>query len=85
MLSLKKSIFEPRYILLIPTIAENYKAMLRSRNLYTDAQIEAALSRIELYDDFNRERPGFFDNVIRCGTPKTRAVFLLLASTEDIM
>ncbi|XP_051911427.1 leucine-rich repeat and guanylate kinase domain-containing protein isoform X2 [Hippocampus zosterae] len=65
-LSLKKSIFEPRYILLIPTIAENYKAMLRSRNLYTDAQIEAALSRIELYDNFNRERPGFFDNVIRC-------------------
>uniref|UniRef100_A0A3Q2XHD2 Leucine rich repeats and guanylate kinase domain containing n=1 Tax=Hippocampus comes TaxID=109280 RepID=A0A3Q2XHD2_HIPCM len=68
-LSLKKSIFEPRYILLIPTIAENYKAMLRSRNLYTDAQIEAALSRIELYDNFNRERPGFFNNVIRCGTP----------------
>ncbi|XP_061617514.1 leucine-rich repeat and guanylate kinase domain-containing protein [Phyllopteryx taeniolatus] len=65
-LSLKKSIFEPRYILLLPTIVDNYKATLRSRNLYTDAQIEAAVSRIELYADFNREQPSFFDNVIRC-------------------
>ncbi|KAM9771613.1 leucine-rich repeat and guanylate kinase domain-containing protein isoform 3-T3 [Syngnathus typhle] len=65
-LSLKKSTFEPRYVLLIPTIAENYKAMLRSRKLYTDAQMDAALSRIELYDNFNRERPGFFDSIIRC-------------------
>ncbi|XP_077357372.1 leucine-rich repeat and guanylate kinase domain-containing protein isoform X2 [Festucalex cinctus] len=65
-LSLKKSIFEPRYILLIPTLLDNYKAVLRSRNIYTDAQIEAALTRIEIYDNFNRERHHFFHNVIRC-------------------
>ncbi|XP_061663318.1 leucine-rich repeat and guanylate kinase domain-containing protein isoform X2 [Syngnathoides biaculeatus] len=65
-LSLKKSIFEPRYILFLPTIVDNYKAVLRSRDRYTDAQIEAAVSRMELYADFNREQPSFFDNVIRC-------------------
>ncbi|XP_054608724.1 leucine-rich repeat and guanylate kinase domain-containing protein isoform X2 [Dunckerocampus dactyliophorus] len=65
-LSLKKSIFEPRYILLIPTLPEKYTANLLSRSLYTPAQIEMAVSRIELYADINRKRPGFFDNVIPC-------------------
>ncbi|XP_057711871.1 leucine-rich repeat and guanylate kinase domain-containing protein isoform X1 [Corythoichthys intestinalis] len=65
-LSLKKSIFEPRYILIVPTMADNYRAALRTRNRYTDAQMDAVVSRIELYTNFNRRRPNFFDNVIRC-------------------
>ncbi|XP_065807663.1 leucine-rich repeat and guanylate kinase domain-containing protein isoform X1 [Labrus bergylta] len=62
--SLKKSCFEPRYILLIPTKVEKYMDQLKSRDLYTQAQIDTAVSRIELYANTNRQRPGFFDNVI---------------------
>ncbi|XP_071398892.1 leucine-rich repeat and guanylate kinase domain-containing protein [Centroberyx affinis] len=65
-LSLKNSYFEPRYILLIPTQAEQYSRHLRSRGLYTRTQIDTAVARIELYANTNRQRPGFFDNVIPC-------------------
>ncbi|KAM4615652.1 LOW QUALITY PROTEIN: leucine-rich repeat and guanylate kinase domain-containing protein [Polymixia lowei] len=65
-LSLKNSYFEPRYIVFIPTDVEQYTRSLRSRDLYTRAQIETAVARIELYASTNRERPGFFDNVIPC-------------------
>ncbi|XP_042258702.1 leucine-rich repeat and guanylate kinase domain-containing protein isoform X1 [Thunnus maccoyii] len=65
-LSLKNSHFEPRYILLIPTQLEKYTGHLKSRGLYTPAQVDMAVSRIELYANFNRQRPGFFDNVIPC-------------------
>uniref|UniRef100_I3K0H3 Leucine rich repeats and guanylate kinase domain containing n=1 Tax=Oreochromis niloticus TaxID=8128 RepID=I3K0H3_ORENI len=64
--SLKKSYFEPRYILLIPTQVEKYIGHLKARGLYTQAQMDAAVSRIELYANTNRQRPGFFDNVIPC-------------------
>ncbi|XP_006780779.1 leucine-rich repeat and guanylate kinase domain-containing protein isoform X3 [Neolamprologus brichardi] len=64
--SLKKTYFEPRYILLIPTQAEKYIGHLKARGLYTHAQMDAAVSRIELYANTNRQHPGFFDNVIPC-------------------
>ncbi|KAG7222224.1 hypothetical protein INR49_016638, partial [Caranx melampygus] len=64
--TLKNSYFEPRYILLIPTQVEKYMGNLKSRDLYTEAQIDMAVSRIELYANTNRQRPGFFDNVIPC-------------------
>lgn len=66
-LSLKKSYFEPRYILLIPTQVESYISRLSSRGLYTPAQMKAAVSRIELYAATNRQHPGFFDLVIPTG------------------
>ncbi|KAM3859023.1 leucine-rich repeat and guanylate kinase domain-containing protein [Diretmus argenteus] len=65
-LSLMNSHFEPRYVLLIPTQVEQYTSHLRSRDLYTPAQIDYAVARIELYANTNRRRPGFFDNVIPC-------------------
>ncbi|XP_034382206.1 leucine-rich repeat and guanylate kinase domain-containing protein [Cyclopterus lumpus] len=65
-LSLKNSHFEPRYILLIPTQVEKYTGHLKSRGLYTAAQIDVAMSRVELYGNTNRLRLGFFDNVIPC-------------------
>uniref|UniRef100_A0A3B4ZV31 Leucine rich repeats and guanylate kinase domain containing n=1 Tax=Stegastes partitus TaxID=144197 RepID=A0A3B4ZV31_9TELE len=64
--SLKNSYFEPRYILLIPVQVETYMGHLKDRGLYTPAQIDVAVSRIELYANTNRQRPGFFDNVIPC-------------------
>ncbi|XP_068577535.1 leucine-rich repeat and guanylate kinase domain-containing protein isoform X2 [Cebidichthys violaceus] len=65
-LSLKNSYFEPRYILLIPTQVQKYKGHLKSRGLYSAAQIDVAMSRVELYANTNRQRMGFFDNVIPC-------------------
>ncbi|XP_075967421.1 leucine-rich repeat and guanylate kinase domain-containing protein [Anarhichas minor] len=65
-LSLKNSYFEPRYILLIPTQVEKYMGHLKSRGVYSAAQIDVAVSRVELYADTNRQRLGFFDNVIPC-------------------
>ncbi|XP_030576087.1 leucine-rich repeat and guanylate kinase domain-containing protein isoform X2 [Archocentrus centrarchus] len=64
--SLKKSYFEPRYILLIPTQVEKYIGHLKSRGLYTPAQIDIAVSRIQLYANTSSQRPGFFDTVIPC-------------------
>ncbi|XP_035466252.2 leucine-rich repeat and guanylate kinase domain-containing protein isoform X2 [Scophthalmus maximus] len=64
--SLKKSVFEPRYILLIPTHVEKYMGHLKGRGLYTPAQIDTAVSRLELYANTNRQQPGFFDYVIPC-------------------
>ncbi|XP_034019585.1 leucine-rich repeat and guanylate kinase domain-containing protein isoform X2 [Thalassophryne amazonica] len=65
-LSLKHSYFEPRYILLLPTEVGRYRERLKDRGLYTPAQIDAAVARIELYANTNRQQPGFFDNVIPC-------------------
>ncbi|XP_034529732.1 leucine-rich repeat and guanylate kinase domain-containing protein isoform X3 [Notolabrus celidotus] len=62
--SLKNSYFEPRYILFIPTKVEKYMDQLKGRNLYSQEQIDNAVARIELYANTNRQRPGFFDNVI---------------------
>ncbi|XP_053271446.1 leucine-rich repeat and guanylate kinase domain-containing protein [Pleuronectes platessa] len=64
--SLKNSSFEPRYILLIPTREDKYRGHLRGRGLYTPEQIDMAASRLELYRNTNRQRPGFFDEVIPC-------------------
>ncbi|XP_035806056.2 leucine-rich repeat and guanylate kinase domain-containing protein isoform X1 [Amphiprion ocellaris] len=64
--SLKNSYFEPRYILLIPIQVEKYTDHLKKRGLYSQAQIDAAVSRIELYANTNKQRPGFFDNIIPC-------------------
>uniref|UniRef100_W5L581 Leucine rich repeats and guanylate kinase domain containing n=1 Tax=Astyanax mexicanus TaxID=7994 RepID=W5L581_ASTMX len=62
--SLKNSYFEPRYILLIPTSTEEYISRMKARGLYSNAQIDTAVSRIDLYVRVNREQPGFFDSVI---------------------
>ncbi|XP_031439085.1 leucine-rich repeat and guanylate kinase domain-containing protein isoform X2 [Clupea harengus] len=68
--SLKNSYFEPRYILMIPTSTEAYTRCLRARGFYTRAQIEHAVARIDTYSTVNRDKPGFFDNVIACDDRK---------------
>ena len=73
---MKKSYFEPRYILLIPTQEEKYISHLERRGIYTPAQIDVALSRIEVYAATNRQRPGFFDNVIPCGIAREPFLFV---------
>ncbi|KAJ8245319.1 hypothetical protein GJAV_G00269510 [Gymnothorax javanicus] len=66
---LKNTYFEPRYILLVPTDRERYAKRLRERGLYTHEQMDRALSRVDAYVRLNRERPGYFDNVITCDDP----------------
>lgn len=66
-LGLKKSYFEPRYVLLLPTQLERYTSRLRSRGFYSEAQIEAAVARVDLYASANQQQPDFFDSVITCG------------------
>ncbi|KAG7273024.1 hypothetical protein CRUP_017501 [Coryphaenoides rupestris] len=65
-LELECTAFEPRYVLLIPTQPDRYAQSLTERGLYTPAQIGSAAARLQVYGDTNRERPGFFDNVIPC-------------------
>ncbi|XP_017566779.1 leucine-rich repeat and guanylate kinase domain-containing protein isoform X2 [Pygocentrus nattereri] len=62
--SLKNSYFEPRYVLLIPTSTKEYISRMKARGLYSNGQIDTAVSRINLYVKINKERPGFFDSVI---------------------
>lgn len=63
-LTLKNTYFEPRYVLIMPLSPECHEKRLRERALYTESQIEDNLERAEMYQDYNRDHPGFFDMMI---------------------
>lgn len=56
---------------------ETYISHLKSRSLYTPAQIDTAVSRIELYANTHRQHPGFFDNVIACGMTRKHLSYFI--------
>ncbi|XP_011885414.1 PREDICTED: leucine-rich repeat and guanylate kinase domain-containing protein isoform X7 [Cercocebus atys] len=62
--SLKYSYFEPRYILVVPMNKEKYEGYLRRKGLFSRAEIEFAVSRVDLYIQINHNFPGYFDAVI---------------------
>ncbi|XP_052028422.1 leucine-rich repeat and guanylate kinase domain-containing protein isoform X2 [Apodemus sylvaticus] len=62
--SLKYSYFEPRYILVVPMDKEKYEGYLRRKGLFSRAEIDIAVSRVDLYVKVNRKFPGYFDAVI---------------------
>ncbi|KAM6151991.1 leucine-rich repeat and guanylate kinase domain-containing protein [Erethizon dorsatum] len=62
--SLKYSYFEPRYILVIPMNKEKYEGYLRRKGLFSRAEVEFAVSRVDLYIKINQKFPGYFDAVI---------------------
>ncbi|XP_008834292.1 leucine-rich repeat and guanylate kinase domain-containing protein [Nannospalax galili] len=62
--SLKYSYFEPRYILVVPMDKEKYEGYLRRKGLFSRAEIEFAVSRVDLYVEINQKFPGYFDAVI---------------------
>ncbi|XP_012876997.1 PREDICTED: leucine-rich repeat and guanylate kinase domain-containing protein [Dipodomys ordii] len=62
--SLKYSYFEPRYILVVPMNKEKYEGHLRRKGLFSRAEIEFAVSRVDLYIKINHKFPGYFDAVI---------------------
>ncbi|XP_036036717.1 leucine-rich repeat and guanylate kinase domain-containing protein isoform X3 [Onychomys torridus] len=62
--SLKYSYFEPRYILVVPMDKEKYEGYLRRKGLFSRAEIEFTVSRVDVYVKINRKFPGYFDAVI---------------------
>ncbi|XP_049750578.1 leucine-rich repeat and guanylate kinase domain-containing protein [Elephas maximus indicus] len=62
--SLKCSYFEPRYILVVPMNKTKYEGHLRRKGLFSRAEIECAISRVDLYINMNEKFPGYFDAVI---------------------
>eukprot|EP00079_Xenopus_tropicalis_P008631 XP_002931914.2 PREDICTED: leucine-rich repeat and guanylate kinase domain-containing protein [Xenopus tropicalis] len=62
--SLKNCHFQPRYILLVPMNKEKYEGWLRRKGLFTRPEIDAAVSRVDMYLKINQEFLGFFDAVI---------------------
>uniref|UniRef100_A0A2K6G390 Leucine rich repeats and guanylate kinase domain containing n=1 Tax=Propithecus coquereli TaxID=379532 RepID=A0A2K6G390_PROCO len=62
--SLKYSYFEPRYILVVPMNKNKYEGYLRRKGLFSRAEIEFAVSRVDLYTKINQKFPGYFDAVI---------------------
>ncbi|XP_029472694.1 leucine-rich repeat and guanylate kinase domain-containing protein isoform X2 [Rhinatrema bivittatum] len=62
--SLKKTYFEPRYVLLLPMNKEKYEGSLRRKGLFSRPEIELAVSRVDMYIRINQDLPGFFDAVI---------------------
>ncbi|GAB1290660.1 Leucine-rich repeat and guanylate kinase domain-containing protein [Apodemus speciosus] len=62
--SLKYSYFEPRYILVVPMDKEKYEGYLRRKGLFSRAEIDIAVSRVDLYVKVNQKFPGYFDAVI---------------------
>uniref|UniRef100_A0A8C5V210 Leucine-rich repeat and guanylate kinase domain-containing protein n=1 Tax=Microcebus murinus TaxID=30608 RepID=A0A8C5V210_MICMU len=62
--SLKYSYFEPRYILVVPMNKNKYEGYLRRKGLFSRAEIEFTVSRVDLYIKINKKFPGYFDAVI---------------------
>ncbi|XP_036905066.1 leucine-rich repeat and guanylate kinase domain-containing protein [Sturnira hondurensis] len=62
--SLKYTYFEPRYILVVPMDKKKYEGYLRRKGLFSRAEIEFAVSRVDPYIKVNQEFPGYFDAVI---------------------
>ena len=70
MLSLKNSYFEPRYVLTLPMSRDSHCRRLQERGIYSDSHIEWTIERTEMYAEYNREHPGFFDMMINSGMYK---------------
>ncbi|XP_054420606.1 leucine-rich repeat and guanylate kinase domain-containing protein [Pteronotus mesoamericanus] len=67
--SLKCTYFEPRYILVVPMNKKKYEKYLRRKGLFSRAEVEFAVSRVDLYIKINQEFPGYFDAVINADDP----------------
>jgi guanylate kinase len=71
LLSLKQTHFEPRCVLLLPMDQHIHRHRLESQGL-DEGAIAMALSRVEVYAEYNRSHPGFFDAFISTGQQTRR-------------
>uniref|UniRef100_U3KBC1 Leucine-rich repeat and guanylate kinase domain-containing protein n=2 Tax=Ficedula albicollis TaxID=59894 RepID=U3KBC1_FICAL len=62
--SLKNTHFKPRYILLVPKDKKKYEEHLRRTGLFSRAEIEEAVARVDMYLQINQDFPGYFHAVI---------------------
>ncbi|KAM6202252.1 leucine-rich repeat and guanylate kinase domain-containing protein [Rhynchocyon petersi] len=62
--SLKCSYFEPRYILVVPMNKTKYEGYLRRKGLFSRAEVDFAVSRVDLYVKIHQDFPGYFDAVL---------------------
>ncbi|XP_039769190.1 leucine-rich repeat and guanylate kinase domain-containing protein isoform X2 [Ornithorhynchus anatinus] len=62
--SLKNTYFEPRYVLLVPLNKERYEGYLRRKGVFSRAEVEFAVSRVDYYVKINQDFPGYFDAII---------------------
>jgi hypothetical protein len=51
----------------VPVNKEKYEGYLRRKGLFSRAEIEFAVSRVDLYVKINQKFPGYFDAVINAG------------------
>ncbi|XP_013087335.2 leucine-rich repeat and guanylate kinase domain-containing protein-like [Biomphalaria glabrata] len=63
-MTLKKTFFEPRYVLVTPLNPEIHERRLRQKGIYSEEHIKRTLKRVDLYVKQNQEHPGFFDMMI---------------------
>jgi hypothetical protein len=68
-LTLKNSHFEPRFVLIVPHERETHERRLRDKS-YTDEEMEMVRQRVDLYGQYDREHPGFFDMTISSGNTR---------------
>ena len=66
-LTLKNSYLEPRYVLVLPVNECALERRLLEKGCYNDLQIKDILTRSEMYAEYNRTHPGFFDVAISSG------------------
>ncbi|NWY68324.1 LRGUK protein, partial [Erithacus rubecula] len=65
--SLKNTHFKPRYILLVPNDKMKYEEHLRRTGLFSRAEIEEAVARVDMYLQINQDFPGYFHANINTG------------------
>ncbi|TRZ06508.1 hypothetical protein HGM15179_020599, partial [Zosterops borbonicus] len=62
--SLKNTHFRPRYVLVVPMDKGKYEERLRRSGLFSRAEMEEAVARVDKYLQKNQDFPGYFDAVI---------------------
>ncbi|CAF3210006.1 unnamed protein product [Rotaria socialis] len=87
LLSIKQSHFEPRCVLLLPMDQQIHKRRLQLQG-YEEGEIAMALNRVELYTEYNRTHPGFFDafistNSLEDGYEQLRDLVISYLGLED--
>ncbi|CAF1536159.1 unnamed protein product [Adineta steineri] len=87
LLSIKQSHFEPRCVLLLPMDPQIHERRLQLQG-FDEGEIKMALSRVELYAEYNRTHPGFFDafistNSLEDGYEQLRDLVISYLGLED--
>ncbi|CAF1030136.1 unnamed protein product [Rotaria sp. Silwood1] len=87
LLSIKQSHFEPRCVLLLPMDQQIHRRRLQLQG-FEEGEITMALNRVELYAEYNRTHPGFFDafistNSLEDGYEQLRDLVISYLGLED--